>query len=306
MKIYNNISEVIGNTPLVKLNNIAKNFDICVKLESQNPGFSVKDRVAMSIINQAEIDGTLKPGGAIIEATSGNTGIGLAIIAAYKGYQLYIAMPESMSIERQKLLRHLGAELILTNSELGMAGAMNKAEEMAKKLPNAFMTRQFSNKANIDIHYKTTGVEIFNDTEGLVDIFVTGVGTGGTLSGVGKALKERKKSVQIIGVEPADSAVISKKAAGKHKIQGIGAGFIPENLLLEYVDDIITITNEEAFATSRCLAKEEGILGGISSGANVAAALKIAALPENANKKIVTTVCDTAERYLSTELFSND
>ena len=304
MKIYNNISEIIGNTPLIKLNKMAKGFDVLVKLENQNPGFSIKDRVAVSIINQAEADGLLKAGGAIIEATSGNTGIGLAIIAAYRGYKLYIAMPESMSIERQKLLRHLGAELVLTDPTLGMAGAIQKAEELAKTLQNAFLTKQFSNKAAIDIHYKTTGVEIFNDTDGLIDIFVTGVGTGGTLSGVGKALKERKKDIEIIGVEPETSAVISKHAAGTHKIQGIGAGFIPENLLLDYVDSVITVSNEEAFETARRLAKEEGILGGISSGANVAAALKLAAMPENKDKKIVTTICDTAERYLSTELFS--
>ena len=305
MKIYNNISEIIGNTPLVKLNKIANGYDICVKLENQNPGFSVKDRVAMSIVDQAEADGLLKEGGALIEATSGNTGIGLALMAAHRGYKLYITMPESMSVERQKMLRHLGAELVLTDPALGMAGAMQKAEELAQTLPNAFMTKQFSNKANIDIHYKTTGVEIYNDTDGLVDIFVTGVGTGGTLSGVGKALKERNKNIKIIGVEPEASAVISKNTPGKHKIQGIGAGFIPDNLLLEYVDKVITISDDEAFKTARLLAKEEGILGGISSGGNVAAALKVAAMPENKGKKIVTTICDTAERYLSTELFSN-
>ncbi|UDQ98131.1 cysteine synthase A [Lentisphaerota bacterium WC36G] len=305
MKIYNNISEIIGNTPLIKLNKLAPEYDICVKVENQNPGFSVKDRVAMSIIDQAEKEGLLKPNSAIIEATSGNTGIGLALMAASRGYKLYIAMPSSMSVERQKLMRHLGAELVLTDPALGMNGAIKKAEELAQTLPNAFLTKQFSNPANVKIHYETTGVEIYNDTDGKVDVFVTGVGTGGTISGVGKALKERNSKIEIIGVEPADSAVLNKQAAGKHKIQGIGAGFVPDNYLSEVVDKVITVTNDEAIQTARRLAKEEGILGGISSGANVAAALKLAAMPDNKGKKIVTTICDTAERYLSTELFED-
>lgn len=302
MKVYKDIGGTVGNTPLVKLKSFGDNAEIYGKLEFFNPSSSVKDRIAFSMIEAAENDGRLKPGGTIIEPTSGNTGLGLAVAAAAKGYKLIICMPETMSIERQVILEHLGAEIVLTSGDLGMKGAVQKAEELISEQSDAFMPQQFKNPANPEAHEKGTAVEIWNDTDGKVDIFVAGVGTGGTVTGVGKFLKEKKKSVQVVAVEPESSAVLSGEPAGKHKIQGIGAGFIPDILDRGMIDRVVKISDEDSFDYAGKLAAQEGILCGISSGALVKAASDIAAEPENRGKTVVVIICDTAERYLSTKL----
>ena len=304
-KIYNNITETIGNTPLVRLNKIAKDSgaQILAKLESFNPAGSVKDRIGFSMIKDAEEKGLLKPGATIIEPTSGNTGIGLAFIAAAKGYKLIITMPDTMSVERRDLLRLFDAEIVLTPGEKGMKGAIEKAEELVKKAPGAFMPQQFKNPANPKIHRETTAEEIWNDTDGKVDILVSGVGTGGTLTGVGQVIKQRKKDFKVVAVEPFDSPVISGGSSGPHKIQGIGAGFIPDVLDKNLIDEVIKVKNEDAFSAARSLAKQEGILAGISSGAALYAALQIGSRPENKSKIIVVILPDTGERYISTALF---
>lgn len=304
MKILNDLTNLIGNTPLLKLNKIAQGTKatILAKLEYFNPGGSIKDRIALSMIVQAEKDGNIKKDSTIIEPTSGNTGIGLAWLAAAKGYKIILTMPESMSIERQKLLKYLGAELELTSAEKGMNGAIEKAEELVKKIPNSFMPQQFNNLANPEIHRKTTAEEIWRDTEGKVDIFVAGVGTGGTITGVGEVLKKRKTNVKIIAVEPADSPVISGGKPGPHQIQGIGAGFVPKVLNKKIIDEIILITNDNALETTKQLTKE-GLLAGISSGAATYVALQLAKRKENEGKTIVAIFPDTGERYLSTKLF---
>lgn len=306
MRIYKDITQTIGNTPLVKLNRLssAGGAQILVKLESFNPMSSLKDRIALSMVEAAEKSGKLKPGGLIIEPTSGNTGVGLSMVAAVKGYRLIITMPETMSIERRLILEFLGAEIVLTPGTTGMTGAVEKARELVMENPGAYMPSQFDNPANPEIHRKTTAKEIWEDTDGQIDIFVAGVGTGGTVTGVGSFLKKKKPGVKIIAVEPDSSAVLSGDKAGKHGIQGIGAGFIPKNLDKGIVDEIIRIKDEEAIGTARKLAKLEGIFCGISSGANVFAALKVAERPENAGKTVVAIVCDTGERYLTTALFS--
>ena len=305
MKIYDNITQTVGGTPLVKLQKLSKGLKatVLVKMESHNPLGSVKDRIGVAMIESAEKSGELEPGGTLVEPTSGNTGIGLAFTAAAKGYKLILTMPETMSMERRKLIVALGAELILTPSAEGMPGAIRKAEELVGQIPNATMPQQFDNAANPEIHRKTTAVEIWDDTDGEVDLFVAGVGTGGTLTGVGSVLKERKPEVKVVAVEPADSPVISGGRPGSHKIQGIGAGFIPTNLDVKLVDEVIQITAADAGITARRLAKEEGILCGISAGGNVWAALELAKRPENEGKTIVTVICDSGERYLSTWLF---
>jgi len=305
MGIYNNITETVGNTPLIRLNRLTKGVDatLAVKLEANNPLGSVKDRIGVAMINAAEKNGTLKPGGTIIEPTSGNTGIALAFVAAARGYHLTLTMPETMSLERRKLLEILGATLVLTPGEQGMSGAVAKAEELLAATPGAIMPQQFKNPANPEIHRRTTGEEIWHDTAGAVDVFVAGVGTGGTIVGVGDVLKSRKPGVRIIAVEPADSPVISGGTAGPHKIQGLGANFVPDILRRELLDEIITVKDGDAGETARRLAREEGILAGISSGANVWAALQVAKRSENKGKLIVTVICDTGERYLSTWLY---
>ncbi len=305
MKIYDNITQTVGGTPLIRLNRLAEGLKatVAVKLESRNPLGSVKDRIGVAMIEAAEKSGDLKPGATIVEPTSGNTGIALAFTAAAKGYKLILTMPETMSIERRKLLAALGAELILTPGAEGMPGAIKKAEALVGTLPNAYMPQQFDNAANPEIHRQTTAVEIWDDTDGKVDLFVAGVGTGGTLTGVGSALKKRKPSVKVVAVEPADSPVISGGKPGPHKIQGIGAGFIPTNLDRKIIDEVLQISAADAGATARRLAKEEGILCGISAGGNVWAALQLAKRPENEGKLIVTVICDSGERYLSTWLF---
>ncbi len=308
--LYNNIVETVGRTPLVKLNRITAGLDatIAVKCEFFNPLGSVKDRIGAAMIEAAEQDGTLKPDTLIVEPTSGNTGIALAFVAASKGYKLILTMPETMSVERRTLLAMLGAKLVLTPGSEGMKGAIAKAQEIVNENPGSWMPQQFNNPANPAIHGKTTAEEIWADTDGKVDFLVSAVGTGGSITGISEALKARKASFQAIAVEPKDSPVISQSRAGEplkpgpHKIQGTGAGFIPNNLHLDIVDEVITVTNDEAFAMARRLAKEEGILGGISSGANVHAALQIAKRPENKGKLIVTIACSTGERYLSTAL----
>jgi cysteine synthase A len=305
MKIYDNITQTIGRTPLVKLNSLSRGLKatVAVKMESRNPLGSVKDRIGVAMIEAAEKSGELKPGSTIVEPTSGNTGIGLAFTAAAKGYKLILTMPETMSMERRKLLAALGAELILTPGAEGMPGAIKKAEELVGTLPNAYMPQQFDNAANPEIHRQTTAMEIWDDTDGKVDLFVAGVGTGGTLTGVGSVLKKKKPGVKIVAVEPADSPVISGGKPGPHKIQGIGAGFIPTNLDTKLIDEVIAISADDAGKTARRLAKEEGILCGISAGGNVWAALELAKRPENEGKLIVTVICDSGERYLSTWLF---
>ncbi len=305
MKIYDNVTQTIGGTPLVRLSRLTAGLKaaVAVKMESRNPLGSVKDRIGIAMIEAAEKTGKLKPGATIVEPTSGNTGIALAFAAAAKGYKLILTMPETMSIERRKLLAALGAELILTPGNEGMPGAIKKAEALVASLPNAFMPQQFDNAANPEIHRQTTAVEIWDDTDGKVDFFVAGVGTGGTLTGVGSVLKKRKPSVKVVAVEPADSPVISGGKPGPHKIQGIGAGFIPTNLDTKLVDEVLQISAADAGITARRLAKEEGILCGISAGGNVWAAIQLAKRPENEGKLIVTVICDSGERYLSTWLF---
>ena len=305
MKIYDNITQTIGGTPLVRLNRLSAGLKatIAVKLESRNPLGSVKDRIGIAMIAAAEKSGELLPGATIVEPTSGNTGIALAFAAAAKGYKLILTMPETMSIERRKLLAALGAELVLTPGIEGMPGAIKRAEELVGKLPNAYMPQQFDNAANPEIHRQTTALEIWDDTDGKVDFFVSGVGTGGTLTGVGSVLKKKKPSVKIVAVEPSDSPVLSGGKPGPHKIQGIGAGFVPTNLDTKLVDEILQISAADAGITARRLAKEEGILCGISAGGNVWAALQLAKRPENEGKLIVTVICDSGERYLSTWLF---
>jgi len=308
MNIYENITQTVGGTPLVRLNSLSQGLKatVLVKMESHNPLGSVKDRIGIAMIEAAEKSGDLKPGATLVEPTSGNTGIALAFAAAAKGYKLILTMPETMSMERRKLLAALGAELILTPGSEGMPGAIKKAEELVGKIPNAVMPQQFDNAANPEIHSQTTAVEIWDDTEGSVDIFVAGVGTGGTLTGVGTALKERKSDVQVVAIEPSDSPVISGGEPGAHRIQGIGAGFIPANLDVDLLDEVIQISSVDAGSTARRLAKEEGILCGISAGGNVWAALELAKRPENEGKTIVTIICDTGERYLSTWLFDEE
>lgn len=309
-KFYNNIVETVGRTPLVKLNRISEGAGatVAIKCEFFNPLGSVKDRIGMAMIEDAESKGVLQKGMVIVEPTSGNTGIALAFVAAAKGYKLILTMPETMSLERRTLLAMLGADLVLTPGPEGMKGAIGKAEEILKNTPNGWMPQQFKNPANPEIHAKTTAEEIWDDTEGKVDIFVSAVGTGGTCTGVGEVLKKRRPGVKIVAVEPKDSPVITQTRAGEapkpgpHKIQGTGAGFVPDNLHLDVVDEVLTVSNDDAFAMARRLAKEEGILGGISSGANVHAALQLAHRPENKGKLIVTIACSTGERYLSTPL----
>lgn len=307
MKIYDRIIDTVGNTPLVELHNIEKKFDlkarVLAKVEFFNPAGSVKDRIAKAMIEDAERQGLINKDTVLVEPTSGNTGVGLAMVAASKGYRLIIAMPETMSIERRNLLKAYGAELVLTEGSKGMKGAIAKAEEIASQIPNSFIPSQFTNKANPRIHYLTTGPEIYKDTEGKVDIFVAGVGTGGTISGTGKYLKEQKPSIKVVAVEPETSPVLSKGTPGPHKIQGIGAGFVPETLDTGIYDEIITISNEEAFEKGRESARTEGLLVGISSGAALAAAIKLAQREENKGKTIVVLLPDTGERYLSTAMF---
>jgi cysteine synthase A len=307
-KIAKNLTDLIGNTPLLELSNYERinnlNATVLAKLEFFNPASSVKDRIGYAMIKDAEERGVLKKDSVIIEPTSGNTGIALAFVAAARGYRLILTMPETMSIERRSLLKFLGAELVLTPGPDGMGGAIAKAEELAAVTPNSFIPQQFSNPANPAIHRTTTGVEIWNDTDGKVDIFIAAVGTGGTVSGVGEYLKSKNPSIKIIAVEPFDSPVLSGGAKGSHKIQGIGAGFVPKNYDASVVDEIIKVKNEDAFDTSRRLAKTEGLIVGISSGANAFAATEIAKRPENKGKMIVTVMCDTGERYLSTPLFT--
>lgn len=306
MKIYKNISELIGNTPLL---DITKYFDIkndctiLAKLECFNPAGSIKDRAALSMIEKAERDSLLKEGSVIIEPTSGNTGIGLCSVAASRGYKVILTMPETMSIERRNLLASFGAEIILTKGALGMAGAVQKAIELAKEYKNSFIPSQFENPANPNAHYLTTGPEIYNDTDGTVDIFVACVGTGGTLSGTAKYLKEKKSDVCVVAVEPDDSPLLSKGIAGSHKIQGIGANFVPDNLDKDIYDEILTATTEDSYNACRILAKRAGILVGISSGAAVSAAVRLTKSPEHKGKTIVVILPDTGERYLSTDLF---
>lgn len=308
MSKVNDITQLIGKTPLLKLNKLTKdiNAEVFVKLESKNPGGSVKDRLAFAMVEAAEKKGLIDGNSVIIEPTSGNTGIGLAMICAVKGYRLIIVMPESVSVERRIILKAYGAELYLTPAKEGMKGSIAKANELASLFDNSFVPMQFENEANAEFHRKTTGPEIWEDTEGKVDIFIAGVGTGGTFTGVSELLKERKPGVLAIAVEPEDSPVISGGAPGSHKLQGIGAGFIPKVLNTKIIDEVFRVGGNDAFETARLLAREEGILGGISAGANVFAALKIAGRPENKGKTIVTIVCDTGERYLSTPLFNTD
>ena len=306
MRTFDKITDLIGGTPILKLNNyIALNelpANIYAKLEYFNPAGSVKDRIAKAMIDDAEAKGALKPGAVIIEPTSGNTGIGLAAVAASKGYRIILTMPETMSVERRNLLKAYGAELVLTDGAKGMKGAIAKAEELAQQIEGGFIPSQFTNSANPTAHFNTTGPEIWEDTDGKVDIFVAGVGTGGTVSGVGKYLKS--PNVKVVAVEPAGSPVLSKGVAGPHKIQGIGAGFVPETLDTKIYDEIIAVENEDAFATGKTLARKEGLLVGISSGAAVYAATQLAKRPENKGKNIVVLLPDTGDRYLSTPMFA--
>ena len=308
-KIYTSADQLIGGTPLLELSHIEKaeklEEKLLAKLEYLNPAGSVKDRIAKAILDDAEASGKLKSDSVIIEPTSGNTGIGLASVAAARGYRIIIVMPETMSVERRQLMKAYGAELVLSDGAKGMKGAIAKAEEIAAQTPNSFIAGQFVNPANPKAHYETTGPEIWADTDGEVDIFVAGVGTGGTLTGTGKFLKERKPSVKVVAVEPASSPVLSKGSAGAHKIQGIGAGFVPDTLNTKIYDEIITVENEDAFATGRELAHKEGLLVGISSGAAVWAAAQLAKRPENQGKRIVVLLPDTGDRYLSTPMFAD-
>lgn len=309
MKTYRTITELIGNTPLLELSNFEKNnglgATILAKVEYFNPAGSVKDRIAAAMIADAEKSGALKEGSVIIEPTSGNTGIGLSAVAASKGYKIILTMPETMSVERRNLLKAYGAEIVLTEGAKGMKGAIEKANELAAQTPNSFIPSQFSNPANPAAHRATTGPEIWNDTDGKVDIFVAGVGTGGTLTGVGEYLKSKNPNVKVVAVEPASSPVLSKGVAGPHKIQGIGAGFVPDTLNTKVYDEIIPVENDDAFATGRELARKEGLLVGISSGAAVHAAKVLAQRPENKGKVIVVLLPDTGDRYLSTPMFAD-
>ena len=308
-KIYTSADQLIGHTPLLELTHIenAENLEakILAKLEYFNPAGSVKDRIARAMIDDAEATGKLKPGSVIIEPTSGNTGIGLASVAAARGYRIIIVMPETMSVERRQLMKAYGAELVLTDGAKGMKGAIAKADELAKEIPNSFVPGQFVNPANPDAHKRTTGPEIWEDTDGKVDIFVAGVGTGGTVTGVGEYLKSQNPNVKVVAVEPASSPVLSKGTAGAHKIQGIGAGFVPDVLNTKIYDEIIPVTNEDAFATSKQVGHKEGVLVGISSGAAIWAAIQLAKRSENKGKTIVALLPDTGDRYLSTPLFAD-
>jgi len=304
-KVYESITELIGRTPLLRLKRMEKGLkaSLVAKLESFNPGGSVKDRIALSMVEAAERDGRLKKGGVLIEATSGNTGIGLALVAAAKGYRLILAMPDTMSVERRKLLAAYGADLVLTPGSLGMKGAVQKAEELAWNSPGSFLVQQFQNPANPDAHRQNTAAEIWKDTGGKVDVFVSGVGTGGTVTGVGEILKKKNKKIKVVAVEPADSPVLTGGKPGPHKIQGIGANFVPDVLNTKIYDEVIPVRTEEAYAAARRLAREEGVLAGISSGAILHAAMTVAARDENRGKTVVFVVCDTGERYLSTALY---
>ncbi|BBZ67903.1 cysteine synthase [Mycolicibacterium insubricum] len=306
-KIYDNVTELVGRTPLVRLNRLTEELgaQVVVKLEFYNPANSVKDRIGVSIIDAAERVGALRPGGTIVEATSGNTGIALAMVGAARGYRVILTMPDTMSLERRAMLRAFGAEIVLTPGSEGMAGAVNKAREIIAETDNAVAADQFANPANPEIHQRTTGEEIWNDTDGAVDIFVAGIGTGGTLTGVGRNLKARKPEVQVVGVEPKDSPILTGGQPGPHKIQGLGANFIPEALDRSVYDEIIDVDADDAIRVSRELGTREGILGGISAGANVWAALQLAGRPENAGKLIVAVIPDFGERYISTVLFDH-
>ena len=308
-KIYTSADQLIGKTPLLELSHIEKAEElkakVLVKLEYFNPAGSVKDRIAKAMIDNAEATGALKPGSVIIEPTSGNTGIGLASVAAARGYRIIIVMPDTMSVERRQLMKAYGAELVLSEGAKGMKGAIAKADELAKEIPNSFIPGQFVNPANPKAHFETTGPEIWEDTDGAVDVFVAGVGTGGTLTGVGQYLKSKKPGVKVVAVEPKDSPVLSEGHAGSHKIQGIGAGFVPDVLDTKIYDEIIPVTNEDAFATGKRIGHAEGVLVGISSGAAVWAAIELAKRPENAGKTIVALLPDTGDRYLSTPLFAD-
>ena len=308
-KIYTSADQLIGKTPLLELTNIEKKFGlkakILAKLEYLNPAGSVKDRIAKAMIDAAEASGELKPDSVIIEPTSGNTGIGLASVAAARGYRIIIVMPETMSVERRQLMKAYGAELVLTEGAKGMKGAIARADELAREIPNAFVTGQFVNPANPRAHFETTGPEIWEDTDGRVDYFVAGVGTGGTITGTGRFLKSKNPDVKVVAIEPASSAVLSTGVAGAHKIQGIGAGFVPEVLDTKIYDEIIPVSNDDAFATGKEVGKNEGVLVGISSGAAPWAAIELAKRPENEGKTIVVLLPDTGDRYLSTPLFAD-
>ena len=306
-EIYKSADQLIGKTPLLELRNIEKEFSlnakIIAKLEYLNPAGSAKDRVALAMINDAEEKGILKPGSVIIEPTSGNTGIGLSAVAAARGYRVIIVMPDTMSVERRQIISAYGAEIVLSDGADGMTGAIKKAEELAKEIPHSFIPGQFDNPANVKAHFISTGPEIYEDTDGNVDIFVAGIGTGGTITGVGEYLKSKNKDIKIIGVEPEGSPFLTKGVSGAHKIQGIGAGFKPSILNTEICDEILTVSDEDAFTMGRLIGKKEGVLVGISSGAALSGAVKIAKRPENAGKSIVVLLPDTGDRYLSTELF---
>ena len=308
-KIYTSADQLIGKTPLLELTHIEKELDlkakILAKLEYFNPAGSVKDRIAKAMIDDAEASGALKPGSVIIEPTSGNTGIGLAAVAAARGYRIIIVMPETMSVERRQLMKAYGAELVLSEGSKGMSGAIAKADELAAEIPNSFIAGQFVNPANPKAHRETTGPEIYEDTDGKVDIFVAGVGTGGTVTGVGEYLKSKNSNVKVVAVEPKDSPVLSEGKAGAHKIQGIGAGFVPEVLNTSVYDEVLPVSNEDSFETGKLLGKKEGVLVGISSGAALYAAIQLAKRPENEGKNIVVLLPDTGDRYLSTPLFQD-